>query len=178
MSLLLSIPQSLFIVPKSACHVNFDGVLEEGDGPSASEDSLAFSEDSLSSSSSFLHFRSSQVLSARLLFAHPNLRPILSLHPFRLTTIVIIVTTSHCFSEKKEKNPFIKVALVKHSVNQGFYLSQIFENDSFVPKKGLFRCPKTIQEEFFVNFLTTDMLPQKLHVTGVLLLRSDKSPRK
>ncbi|XP_027044188.1 serine/threonine-protein kinase TAO3-like isoform X3 [Pocillopora damicornis] len=51
---------SLFIVPTSACHVNFDGVLEEGDGPSASEDSLAFSEDSLSSSSSFLHFRSSQ----------------------------------------------------------------------------------------------------------------------
>ncbi|XP_078362933.1 serine/threonine-protein kinase TAO1-like isoform X1 [Oculina patagonica] len=51
---------SLYIVPTSACHVNFDGVLEEGDGPSASEDSLAFSEDSLSSSSSFLHFKSAQ----------------------------------------------------------------------------------------------------------------------
>ncbi|XP_020608657.1 serine/threonine-protein kinase TAO3-like isoform X2 [Orbicella faveolata] len=51
---------SVFIVPTSACHVNFDGVLEEGDGPTASEDSLAFSEDSLSSSSSFLHFRSAQ----------------------------------------------------------------------------------------------------------------------
>ena len=70
---LLSIPQSLFIVPTSACHVNFDGVLEEGDGPSTSEDSLAFSEDSLSSSSSFLHFRSAQVQSAHLLHAHPNL---------------------------------------------------------------------------------------------------------
>ncbi|CAH3111039.1 unnamed protein product [Porites lobata] len=49
---------SLFLVPKSACHVNFDGVLDEGDGPSASEDSLGFSEDSLSSSqSSFLRYR-------------------------------------------------------------------------------------------------------------------------
>lgn len=70
---LLSALQSVFIVPTSACHVNFDGVLEEGDGPTASEDSLAFSEDSLSSSSSFLHFRSAQVLSAHLLHAHPNL---------------------------------------------------------------------------------------------------------
>ena len=67
-------------------------MLEEGDGPSASEDSLAFSEDSLSSSSSFLHFRSSQVLSAHLLYAHPNLRLILSLHPSHLILIVVIVT--------------------------------------------------------------------------------------
>lgn len=69
---LLSALQSVFIVPTSACHVNFDGVLEEGDGPTASEDSLAFSEDSLSSSSSFLHFRSAQVLSVHLLHAHPT----------------------------------------------------------------------------------------------------------
>lgn len=67
----LSALQSLFLVPESACHVNFDGVLDEGDGPSASEDSLAFSEDSLSSSSSFLQFRSVKVLSAHLLHVHP-----------------------------------------------------------------------------------------------------------
>lgn len=117
-------------------------MLEEGDGPSASEDSLAFSEDSLSSSSSFLHFRSSQVLSAHLLYAHPNLRLILSLHPSHLILIVVIVTTCLNVLAKRKKIPFIKFVPVKHPVNHGFYHSQSFANESFRHKKGLSYCLK------------------------------------
>lgn len=47
-------------------------MLDEGDGPSASEDSLGFSEDSLSSSqSSFLRYRTPKVLFVHLLHVHP-----------------------------------------------------------------------------------------------------------
>ena len=99
---LLSALQSVFIVPTSACHVNFDGVLEEGDGPTASEDSLAFSEDSLSSSSSFLHFRSAQVLSLHLLHAHPNLvlfyNQLLSLSSSSLTPSQLLFADMHMSS--------------------------------------------------------------------------------
>lgn len=64
---LLSALQSYFlVVPGSACHVNFDGVLDNVDGRLASEDSLAFSEDSLSLTSSFFRFRSTKVLSTRV----------------------------------------------------------------------------------------------------------------
>lgn len=119
-------------------------MLEEGDGPSASEDSLAFSEDSLSSSSSFLHFRSSQVLSAHLLYAHPNLRLILSLHPSHHHCCHCDYM-SQCFSKEK-KIPFIKFVPVKHPVNHGFYHSQSFENESFRHKKGLSYCLKQFRK--------------------------------
>ena len=88
----LFVLQSLFLVPKSACHVNFDGVLDEGDGPSASEDSLGFSEDSLSSSqSSFLRYRTPKVLFVHLLHVHP-------MHVHTVMRSGLILLLSHYFS--------------------------------------------------------------------------------
>ncbi|XP_015769344.1 PREDICTED: serine/threonine-protein kinase TAO1-like [Acropora digitifera] len=55
-----SLASYFLVVPGSACHVNFDGVLDNVEGRLASEDSLAFSEDSLSLPSSFFRFRSTK----------------------------------------------------------------------------------------------------------------------